>query len=90
MPRHKADTFYEPEEIEAFEAVQAAKITMLTTEVAQLRGLLTWIGAHIHVRNANGQRTASKCALCPFTYKKDARGRMVKETCRHSEIWAIE
>lgn len=92
MPRHKADHLYEREEVEAFEAheaVQSAKITMLTNEVTHLRDLLAWVGAHIHVRNANGQRTTAKCALCPFTYKKDTRGRMLKETCRHDEIWKI-
>ena len=92
MTKRKADTFIEQEEFEALEvheAAQAAHITKLELENAELRHLLAWVGAHIHVRNANGQRTTAKCALCPFTYKKDARGRMVKETCRHDEIWKI-
>lgn len=91
MPRHKADHLYE-DEVEALEthdAVQSAQITMLTDKVVQLTDLLQWVGQHIHVRNANGQRTTAKCALCPFTYHKDNRGRTTKEECRHEEIWKL-
>ena len=76
MPRHKADTLVEP-------------VIQPDDEVTHLKDLLAWIGDHIHVRNANGQRTTAKCALCPFTYKKDSRGRSIKEQCRHNEIWQL-
>ena len=89
MPRHKADTFIDPEEIEEYESVLLAKVQMLSDKVAKLEDLIKWVGDHIHVRNANGQRTTAKCALCPFTYRKDSRGRMVKDVCRHDQIWQI-
>ena len=92
MPRHKTEPLYESQELEVHEtkvASQSSELSMLLAENNQLRDLLIWISDHIHVRNANGQRTKAKCALCPFTYRKDSRGRSIKEPCRHDEIWRL-